>query len=121
MSTGGQILAEGEIAPKFVEGVKFDGGKIRWDLVPYAPMENVAALYTQGAKKYEAHNWRKGIAYSRCFGALMRHLFAWWIKRETHDAETGCHHLSAVVFYCLNFMQYELDHTPNLDDRWVKP
>jgi hypothetical protein len=100
--------------------MKLDGGKIRWDLVPYAPMEEVAKVYTFGATKYEDHNWRKGIAYSRCFAALMRHLFRWWIKGEKLDAESGCHPLAAVIFYCLSFMQYELDQT-KCDDRWVKP
>lgn len=100
-------------------GTKYDDGKIRWDLLPYQGLEEVARLYTFGATKYESHNWRKGISYSRCFSGLMRHLYRWWVLREKYDSESGCHHLAAVIFYCLNFMQYEWDGTTHhIDDRW---
>lgn len=102
-------------------GLKYDGEKPRWDLLPMGALEEVVKVYTFGVKKYEAWNWRKGIAYSRCFAAIMRHLFVWWWKREEKDAESGCHPLSAVVFYCLNLMQYELDQAQGLDDRPAVP
>lgn len=104
--------------PTLTEGVKYDVGKIRWDLMPYGPLEEVAKLYTFGAVKYEPWNWRKGIAYSRCFAALTRHLFDWWWNKKSKDDESGCHPLAAVVFYCLNFMQYEMDQR-KCDDRYI--
>lgn len=107
--------------PKYQAGVKFDTGKIRWDLMPVGALGEVAKLYTFGATKYEAWNWRKGIAYTRCFSALCRHLFAWWWQGETRDKESGCHHLAAVVFYCLNFMTYETDKLMKFDDRYKQP
>ena len=98
-------------------GVKYDEQKIRWDLLPMNALEEVAKVYTFGATKYEAWNWRKGLAFSRCAAALMRHWFAWWWKGETVDKESGCHHLASCTFYLLNFMCYELDRRTELDDR----
>jgi hypothetical protein len=104
-------------------GLKYDGDKIRWDLVPLGPLEEVAKVYTYGDRKYTvgeergAWNWRKGIGYAKCFAALMRHLHAWWWKGETLDPESGCHHLASVAFYVLNFMCYEQDGRHDLDDR----
>ena len=102
-------------------GLKYDGEKPRWDLLPMGALEEVVKVYSFGVKKYAPWNWRKGIVYSRCFAAIMRHLFAWWWNRETKDHESQCHPLSAVVFYCLNLMQYEMDGQADLDDRPCAP
>jgi len=98
-------------------GLKFDTGKVRWDLLPVGALEEVAKVYTFGCEKYEAWNWRKGLAFSRCAGAMMRHWFAWWWKGEKYDQESKCHHLAACTFYLLNFMCYESDGREELDDR----
>src|SRR5690349_5400383 len=90
-------------------GLKYDEAKMRWDLLPMSALEEVAKVYTFGASKYGAWNWRKGLSFSRCFAALMRHLYAWWWKGETIDPESNCHHLASVAFYVLNFMTYEHD------------
>jgi hypothetical protein len=98
-------------------GLKYDEGKVRWDLLPYGALEEVARVYTFGVSKYAAWNWRKGIAYSRCFAAMMRHLVAWYWRRERCDPESKCHPLAAVAFYCMNIMQYEQDGLDSFDDR----
>lgn len=73
-------------------GVKFDQGKLRVDLLSVPAMEGTAAVLTHGANKYGERNWEKGLAYSRCYAAVLRHLFAWW-KGEDLDRESGMHHL----------------------------
>ncbi len=77
---------------KLTEGTKFDGGKLRMDLIPPEFEEAVAEILTYGAQKYEDENWRKGINYKRVYGALRRHLLAWW-RGEDYDNETGFSHL----------------------------
>ena len=37
-------------------------------------------------------NWEKGMKWGRVYGALMRHLWAWW-RGEKADPETGMSHL----------------------------
>lgn len=101
-----------------VGGRKDDGGKLRWDLIPYACLEEVAKVYTHGATKYSDWNWAQGIHYSRLFAALMRHLGAFWFRRESYDQESGCHHLAAATFYTLALMHYDLKTTSGAwDDR----
>ncbi len=99
-----------------IEGAKKDEGKVRWYLIPWEPLKALAALYTMGARKYEPENWRKGIAYSRIFSAMMRHAWAWY-GGETHDPEDGQHHLTSVAWCAFTLMWYEL-YRPKFDDRY---
>ena len=60
------------------EGVKHDSEKVRLDLLPPELLFAVGEVLTFGAKKYSARNWEKGMSWGRVFGALMRHMWAWW-------------------------------------------
>jgi hypothetical protein len=101
--------------PVLREGVKYDGQKLRYDLIPVYPMERVAEVYTYGAAKYGERNWEAGMDYHRLYGAAQRHLKDFW-NREDIDSESKCHHLSSVVFCCLALMQLQRTH-PDRDDR----
>lgn len=101
---------------KWVEGVKFDQEKPMVDLLEPEWLEGVAKVLTFGANKYAAHNWRKGIKFSRLIAALFRHLLA-IINGEDVDRESGLphvHHLSC----CAMFLSWHMAHKPELDDRW---
>jgi hypothetical protein len=76
---------------------------------------DISEVMTFGAKKYSAWNWAKGMAYSRLFGALMRHLWAWW-KGQDNDPETGKSHL-AHAGCCLMMLNGMRHQKPELDDR----
>ena len=101
-------------------GLKYDSGKPRYDLIPADALEEVAKVYTVGAKKYGDRNWEKGLSYSRLFGSLMRHAWAWW-RGERNDKENKLHHLSSVIFCALGLLHYELNSEKfkGLDDRNV--
>lgn len=73
-------------------GVKFDEGKLPWHLVPFDAVEAIGHVIDYGQKKYAPRNWEKGMAWSRVFSALMRHLVAWQ-NGEAKDPETGYSHL----------------------------
>lgn len=96
-------------------GTKYDGGKLRYDLIPIGPLAEVAKVYTLGAEKYDDRNWEKGLAWGRVYAALQRHANAWW-GGEVHDPVEGQHHLSSVVWCALALMEFEQTH-PELDDR----
>lgn len=72
---------------------KFDGDKLRYDLVPPSLSREVAKVLTFGAKKYDAHNWKKVDDVNRYVAALYRHLEAWRAGEET-DPESGFSHLA---------------------------
>lgn len=92
------------IKPKLTEGYKADEDKLRYDLIPPEIMEALASILTFGAKKYEDRNWEKGMSWHRPFGALMRHMWAWWNPLESDtDPETGKSHLWHAAC-CLAFL-----------------
>lgn len=84
------------------EGVKYDADKPRYDLIPPELLEETAIVLTYGAVKYSERNWEKGMAWHRPFGALMRHMWAWW-RGENVDPETGFSHLAHAAC-CIAFL-----------------
>lgn len=85
------------------KGVKYDQGKVQWDLFPPEALEEIGKVLTYGAKKYAPDNWRHVEGWKRrYFAALMRHMWAYW-KGEKTDEETGLSHL-AHAGCCLIFL-----------------
>jgi hypothetical protein len=74
------------------EGMKFDKEKDPWHLVPWDALRCIVQVLAFGAKKYSERNWEQGMAWSRCYSALQRHLTAWWLF-EGNDPDTGYSHL----------------------------
>lgn len=74
------------------EGVKYDAGKPRYDLLPPELLDAVSSILGFGAKKYTDRNWELGMDWGRPFAACMRHLWAWW-RGEEKDPESGYPHL----------------------------
>jgi len=60
-------------------------------------------------------NWERGMAWSRPFSALMRHVWAWWRGQET-DPETGYSHLAHAGCCVLFLLAYQLRRVGS-DDR----
>lgn len=97
------------------EGVKFDADKPRYDLIAPEYLEGAAVVLTYGAAKYSARNWEKGMAWHRPFGAMMRHMWAWW-RGEQVDPETGYSHLWHAACCLMFLMAYE-QRGAGTDDR----
>lgn len=100
-------------------GVKNDAGKLRFDLIPVAPLRAIADVYTRGAAKYSDRNWERGLAWGRVFAAMMRHAWAWW-GGERLDPVDGQHHLASVAWCAMALIEFERTH-PELDDRAPAP
>lgn len=94
-------------------GIKHDQGKSRIDLVPPGAIIEVAKVLTDGAKKYEDHNWRKGIAYSRLYSAIQRHLLAFWLGE---DIDKSGHR--ALAHACTDIMML-MEMPKEWDDRYL--
>lgn len=88
------------------EGRKDDAAKVRYELLPPELLDGVSQILTFGAAKYEDRNWEKGMKWSRVFGALMRHMWAWWGGQHT-DPETGKSHLWHAACCIAFLMAYE--------------
>jgi hypothetical protein len=87
-------------------GVKHDGDKARYDLLAPEFLEATAGVLTFGAAKYGERNWEKGMAWHRPFGALMRHMWAWW-RGEDCDPESGKSHLHHAACCIMFLIAYE--------------
>lgn len=111
-----ELKANGYYVPE-KEGRKDDAAKIRYELLPPEFLDGTADILTFGAKKYGDRNWEKGMAWSRVFGALMRHLWAWW-RGEAGDPETGKSHLWHAAC-CLAFLMAYEARKSGQDDRPV--
>jgi hypothetical protein len=98
------------------EGTKYDSGKPTTALLPSKPLLEIAKVLDYGAKKYEPHNWRKGISYTRVLSAAQRHLLA-WNDGESVDPETNLSHIAHAACNLLFLLEYELTNMKQFDDR----
>lgn len=58
------------------KGLRYDDGKIRYDLIHPVGNRGLARVLTKGGRKYTDHNWEKGMLWSKIIGPLKRHLAA---------------------------------------------
>lgn len=89
------------------QGLRFDDGKARVDLLPPDALLELGKVYAFGAKKYSDRNWEKGMKWSKVLGPLMRHLFKWMMGND-RDAESGELHLNHVAWNALALLTYAL-------------
>lgn len=97
-------------------GIKHDQEKNQLELLSPLWIMGVGQVLTFGARKYHAHNWRKGIAITRLLGACLRHIFA-FLGGEDKDLESGLSHLHHASC-CLMFASELRETRPDLDDRY---
>lgn len=88
-------------------GLRFDEGKIRFDLIPPEWHWALADVMTEGVKKYAERNWEKGMSWSKMIGCAGRHILK-FMCGERYDDETGCHHLAMAAWNLLSLMSYDL-------------
>lgn len=101
------------------EGKRYDQGKARPDLLPWSALAAVSKVLTFGAKKYEDHNWAKGMPWSKVVSPMLRH-FIKWVLGERYDKESGQPHLAHIATNALYLLTYEL-HSLGTDDRLILP
>jgi hypothetical protein len=99
-----------------IEADRYNEGKLRYDLIPVEALEDLAKLYTEGAKKYADRNWEKGMAFSKMYASLLRHLFKFWMGEDI-DKETGVNHMTAVAWNAMAIVTYMKRGLNNYDDR----
>ena len=97
-------------------GVKHDSGKPDMSLLPAPALTQIAEVLTFGANKYDKHNWRKGMEWSRISAAAMRHLVA-WNEGEDLDPESRLNHLAHAAC-CLTFLLTYVHDKTGIDDRY---
>ena len=95
-------------------GLKFDKGKLRYDLVPPHAIKAIADILTYGADKYAPNSWQTvDDGEARYTAAMMRHFEAYRAGEEL-DPETGKSHLSHCLCnlaFLLWFQQNRISNT----------
>lgn len=93
------------------EGVKHDGDKLRFSLVPWKALAAIVEVLEFGARKYAPGNWRKvPDAHQRYIDAALRHLIA-RADGEVLDPESKLPHLAhagCCVLFALAFEREEV-------------
>jgi len=84
------------------DGIKHDGGKEQWSLLPFDVLRDVVRVLMYGAGKYSKDNWMYVKPKERYFDACIRHMTAWQVG-EKFDSETGVNHLAHAIC-CLIFL-----------------
>lgn len=97
------------------KGLRFNTGKLRFDLVNAFAHEQMVRILTKGAEKYAPRNWERGMAWSNVISSLKRHLHA--IENgEDYDSETGELHAAHVACNA-HFLTAYYKLYPQGDDR----
>lgn len=65
-----------------------DADDARYDLITPIGLRKLAEAYAEGAKKYGAHNWLRGIPASDLMNHAMRHL-ALWLEGDKNENHLG--------------------------------
>lgn len=87
-------------------GLRFNEGKVRWDLIDPTAVEGVAKVLAFGTEKYTAENWRKGLSWKSTLRSLESHLQA--LKRgEDIDPESGLPHIDHLGCNWMFFSNYQ--------------
>lgn len=96
-------------------GLRFNEGKTRFDLVHPDAHRDMVEILTMGANKYAARNWELGMEWSKVIASLKRHLNA--VERgEDYDAESGKLHIAHVACNA-HFLNAYYHIYPQGDDR----
>lgn len=114
----GEILAKVTAEDQKQGAVKHDQEKPPTHLLSNIAAKRTARVLEFGARKYAAHNWRKGMEWHRLLRAARDHICD-FIDGEDNDPESGLCHLDHAAC-CIMFLQeYQTTH-PELDTRYKR-
>ena len=92
-----------------LKSVKYDGNKVRMELLPLDALYEVAKVLTYGAKKYAPNSWQNlDQAKERYTGALLRHLTQAQ-KGEKLDSESGLSHVTHMTTNAIFLLWHEIN------------
>lgn len=96
-------------------GMRFNQGKLRYDLVHPKAMEDFVQVLTDGAEKYKPRNWENGLSWTSVLASLKRHISE-IEKGEDYDKDSGRLHIShaACNVHFINAFYHDF---PQGDDR----
>ena len=100
------------------QGEKKDKGKPPMHLVAPEMIDALVERLEFGATKYAARNWEQGIAFSRLYGGMFRHMQNFWRGKDLD--EDGLCNLSGVMINAAMIVALKRRGREDLDDRPTK-
>ncbi len=94
--------------PALYKAAKHDLGKLRYDLLPTDSLKELVKVFTYGVEKYDSRNWEQGMEWGRIYGAIQRHLNAFWSGEEINQEDGNLSHLAQAAWGCLVLEAYRL-------------
>lgn len=127
MPTSKQILKvwthpDGGRIEKVVDGggLRFNGGKLRVDLVPADVIEALAGVLgyacTKRTPPYPERNWERGMKWSNVVASLERHLLDVKLGRRLDPAGTGLRSTALMLCNAVFLCAYDIRGLDHLDD-----
>lgn len=115
------------------QGLRFNKGKPRVELLDADALLGVADVLSYGAKKYADNNWKKGMPWSIVIGCLLRHTFDLMRGKDFDNCDEKCENRDADwckfhsrlptvdLIHCnAMFLGHYWRHQKNHDDRFKK-
>lgn len=97
------------------KGLRFNKGKLRYDLLNPKAQEGLVRVITKGSEKYAERNWEKGMKWTTVLASMKRHIAA-FEKGEDYDEETGELHIDHIQCNA-HFLSAYYKIYPQGDDR----
>jgi hypothetical protein len=82
---------------------------VRYDLISPFGLQRLAVTYAEGARKYDDHNWRKGMPFSVLLNHIINHLTLYLAR------ENGTDHLAHAAWGLFALMEQE-ETNPDMND-----
>lgn len=101
------------------KAARYNGGKLRLDLLPVDAIRAFAEVMSYGAQKYAEYNWAKGDKWSVPLASLERHLLL-WKGGEDRDSESGLPHMAHIICNAAFLIVYAVRGLGK-DDRYLYP
>ena len=102
-------------------GLRYNQGKLRYDLVEPHAFRDFVEVLTDGANKYFDRNWQKGLSWTSVLASLKRHIAAIELG-EDYDPESGRLHIAhaACNVHFLNAFYYIFPQGDNRPKNFLK-
>ena len=97
--------------------LRYNETKPKWGLVDFDALISMVRVLEYGEKKYNAHNWKKGLPYTSTIESMLRHIYA-FLKGEDIDPESGLPHTGHIMCNAM-FLDYYSQYCEDMDDRFI--
>lgn len=98
-------------------GMRANEGKLKWSLVSMRALEPMVRVLMFGAKKYDDHNWKKGLKFTEVLESMQRHMNA-FSDGEDDDRESKLSHVGHILCNAM-FLSYMFLFRHDMDDRYI--